>query len=489
MKAVIVMFDSLNRHLLPPYRPDTEAHAPNFARLAQRTATFDRSYVCSMPCMPARRDFHTGRPNFLHNAWGPLEPFDDSVPQMLAEAGVYTHLATDHYHYFEDGGATYHNRYSSYEFFRGQEGDPWIGQVADPQPPENLNGKGRRQDWVNRPHLTPDEKHCQTQTFDAGVSFLDRNHDQDRWMLQVECFDPHEPFTCDPKYREPYPSDYDGPLFDWPAYGPVKESPEQVEEARRNYLALLTKCDESLGRVLDAFDRHNLWDDTLLVVWTDHGFMLGEHNCWAKNWMPLFEEASHTPFFVHDPRCPQADGQRRGALVQPSIDLGPTLLSFFGLERTADMRGHDLGGTVRDDAPVRDAAIWGYHGNRVNLTDGRHVLYRAPLPDKPCYRYTLMPTQMRRFLAGLEEAELHPPFSFTKGMRPLRTRSHSGSAATPDLPADEDLLYDLETDPGQTQPIDDRKIHPRLCARMAELMQEVEAPPEQFERMDLPQPR
>ncbi|MEM1028637.1 MAG: sulfatase, partial [Planctomycetota bacterium] len=314
MKAVVLMYDSLNRHLLPPYAPQTFVHAPNFARLAERSVTFDKSYVCSMPCMPARRDFHTGRPNFLHSGWGPLEPFDDSMPQMLRDAEVYTHLATDHYHYFEDGGATYHNRYSSYEAFRGQEGDPAVGQVADPAVPDHINGKGRRQDWINRAYFNTDSAHPQTLTLDAGVEFLDRNHDQDRWMLQIETFDPHEPFTCDPKYREQYPSDYDGPLFDWPGYHAVKETPEQVEEARRNYAALMTKCDESLGRVLDAFDRHDLWPDTMLIVWTDHGFMLGEHGCWAKNWMPLFEEVSHTPFFVHDPRHPDAAGQRRSAL-------------------------------------------------------------------------------------------------------------------------------------------------------------------------------
>ena len=78
MKAVVVMFDSLNRHLLSPYGCEW-THTPNFKRLAERTVTFDKSYVCSMPCMPARRDFHTGRPNFLHRSWGPLEPFDDSV--------------------------------------------------------------------------------------------------------------------------------------------------------------------------------------------------------------------------------------------------------------------------------------------------------------------------------------------------------------------------------------------------------------------------
>ena len=99
MKAIFVLFDSLNRHMLPPYNPQTWVHAPNFRRLAQRTVQFQRAYVCSMPCMPARREIHTGRPNFLHRSWGPLEPFDDSMPQILKEAGVHTHLSTDHYHY------------------------------------------------------------------------------------------------------------------------------------------------------------------------------------------------------------------------------------------------------------------------------------------------------------------------------------------------------------------------------------------------------
>ena len=122
MKAIMVMFDSLNRHLLPPYGCGW-VRAPNFARLAERTLTFDRCYVGSMPCMPARRELHTGRYNFLHRNWGPIEPFDDSTPELLQRHGVHTHLVSDHYHYWEDGGATYHNRYGTWEGVRGQEGD------------------------------------------------------------------------------------------------------------------------------------------------------------------------------------------------------------------------------------------------------------------------------------------------------------------------------------------------------------------------------
>ncbi|MEU3958158.1 sulfatase-like hydrolase/transferase, partial [Streptomyces achromogenes] len=106
MKAVMVMFDSLNRHMLPPYGGPEWVHAPNFARLAARTVTYDTCYAGSMPCMPARRELHTGRHNFLHRGWGPLEPFDDSMPELLKQNGVHTHLVSDHQHYWEDGGAT-----------------------------------------------------------------------------------------------------------------------------------------------------------------------------------------------------------------------------------------------------------------------------------------------------------------------------------------------------------------------------------------------
>ena len=124
MKAILLLFDSLNRHCLEPYGCDW-THTPNFRRLAERSVRFDRCYAGSLPCMPARRELHTGRYNFLHRSWGPVEPYDDSMPELLKKNGVYTHLISDHQHYWEDGGATYHTRYSSWECVRGQEGDNW----------------------------------------------------------------------------------------------------------------------------------------------------------------------------------------------------------------------------------------------------------------------------------------------------------------------------------------------------------------------------
>ena len=98
MKAIMVMFDSLNRDFLSPYGCDWTI-TPNFRRLAEHSVTFSRSYAGSLPCMPARRELHTGRYNFLHRCWGPVEPFDDSMPEILKAHDVWTHLVSDHYHY------------------------------------------------------------------------------------------------------------------------------------------------------------------------------------------------------------------------------------------------------------------------------------------------------------------------------------------------------------------------------------------------------
>jgi arylsulfatase A-like enzyme len=94
-------------------------------------------------------------------------------------------------------------------------------------------------------------------------------------------------------------------------------------------ISLVSMCDAHLGKVLDLMDELDLWKDTLLIVHTDHGFLLGEHGWWAKIVQPFYNEVAHTPLFIWDPRC-CLKGERRSALVQ-TIDLPATLLEFFGL--------------------------------------------------------------------------------------------------------------------------------------------------------------
>jgi arylsulfatase A-like enzyme len=491
MRAIIVLFDSLNRAYLPCYG-NKRTIAPNFERLSRRAVTFDASFVGSMPCIPARRELHTGRYNFLHREWGPLEPFDDSMPSLLKAAGTYTHLISDHLHYWEDGGATYHTRYSSWEIVRGQEGDHWKGEVREPEIPEVVRvptkqgGHGTsslwRYDWVNRKYIHSEADYPQTKVFNLAQDFIETNAGEDNWLLQIETFDPHEPFMVDDKYLRPYKSDYDGPHYDWPR-GKVQESPNEIEHVRDQYSALVSMCDHSLGRVLDLMDRHDMWKDTLLIVGTDHGFLLSEHGYWGKNLMPYYNEVANTPLFVWDPRY-QKQNERRTSLVQ-LVDWAPTLLDFFGVAAPRDMQGKNLAPVLADDRPVREACLYGVFGGHVNVTDGRYAYMRAPLEEKRevLYNYTLQPMQMTGFLdcERLAAAELHPGYSFTKGCSVLK------------IPARDkykvytfgNLLFDLEADPGQQTPIADPAIERRMLDLMRTLMAENEAPSEQYERLAL----
>lgn len=491
MKAIIVLFDSLNRHMLPPYGGE-RIHAPNFSRLAERAVTFDNNWVGSMPCMPARRDLLTGRYNFLHRSWGPLEPFDDAMPALLREHGVYSHLVSDHYHYWEAGGATYHSQYTTWENVRGQEGDPWKGVVADPDIPEHVHryegyrGQLFRQDWINRQYMNTEESHPQSLTFERGLDFIRTNHGEDRWLLQIEAFDPHEPFFAPQAYRDLYPHDYDGRPFDWPNYARVQETRQEAEHCRSEYSALLSMCDASLGKVLDAMDEHDLWKDTMLIVTTDHGLLLGEHDWWGKSMMPFYNEIARTPLFLWDPRSGRR-GERCGQLTQ-MIDLAPTLLEYFGASATPDMTGIPLTEALRADAErrrSREAVLFGIHGAHVNCTDGRYVYMRAPVrPDNsPLYNYTLMPAHMASLftveeLRGMELAE---PFSFTKGVRTLRIQADSF------VPAHRmgTLLYDIAGDPDQKQPLEDVAAEERMKRRLLSLMEASDAPPEQYVRLGL----
>ena len=499
MKAIMVMYDSLIRDLLEPYGCDW-TKTPNFKRLAERSVKFDQCYVGSMPCIPARRELHTGRANFLHRSWGPLEPYDDSVPEILNKAGIYTHLVSDHQHYWEDGGCTYHTRYSSWDASRGQEGDPWqadlnvkfdrttvfnaTNQILERVP---LYRNWYSIDERNRRYMDVEEKTPQAVTFKGGLQFIDQNHDVDNWFLQVETFDPHEPFYVlkDDRDLYPHPHEFVGDAMDdWPPYAKVSEDEKTVEHVRYVYAALMSKCDRYLGKILDKMDEYGLWEDTMLIVNTDHGFLLGEHGCWGKTAMPMWHEISHTPLFVYDPRFKETAGQTRQELVQ-TVDIAATLLEFFGLPLTKDMEGRPLRQVIESHEPIRDYAVFGYYGSQIDVTDGRYVyMHAAEHPEVQNYEYTLMPTHMRQMFQPeeLQNIQLSEPFSFTKGMRLMKIKAGKSMGDTNSFGS---MLYDRGTDPKETVLIEDPEVTERMKGYIAEFMTENDAPEELFERYGL----
>lgn len=492
MKAIIVFYDSLNKRFLPNYDEECETIAPNFKRLGEHCVTFDNAYVGSMPCMPARRELHTGRHNFLHREWGPLEPFDDSMPEILKQHGVYTHLISDHLHYWEDGGCNYHTRYSSWEIVRGQEGDHWKGHVGDIAIPPCVSvptkqdgtgvASGWKYDWVNRRQIQKEKDYPGVNVFELGCDFIKDNYSEDNWMLQIETFDPHEPFFSPDKYQELYPEEYEGNHFDWPR-GEVKEESEEISHCRNQYRSLMSMCDKNLGTVLDLMDAYDMWKDTMLLVGTDHGFLLAEHGYWGKNQMPYYNEVANTPFFLWDPRY-KIKNQHRSSLVQ-LIDWAPTLLDFFSLSIPKDMQGKPLKDVILNDIPVREEVIYGVFSGHVNISDTHYVYMRASIEgrENELYNYTLMPMYMTRRMPveHLKDMDLCEPLSFSKDCKVLKIKGKDkygvGSFGN--------LLYNIEEDPLQLHPIKDCEMEEVMIQKLLIQMKKNDCPEEQYYRLGL----
>jgi len=488
MKALFIVLDTIRRDYLRAYGNDW-VHTPNIDRLAARGVVFDNHWVGSLPCMPARREFMTGRYNFIYRGWGPIEPYDDVLPRELRRGGIFTHLLTDHDHYFELGGENYHTAFDTWEFFRGQENDPWVSLVDAVALPEHL-GQLRQQNAKNRTRQQREEDFSGPRTAQAAVDWLRANQEADNWFLQVEIFDPHEPFSCTEQYRAMYGDTWDGPLFDWPSYAEVAESPEAVEHARKCYAGLLTMTDHWVGKILDTLDEMGLWEDTLVVFTTDHGTMLAEHGYWMKNHMPLYNEIVRIPLIICPPRG-QGAGGRVDALTQ-TIDVMPTFLDYFGCVAPPHVQGRSLRPAIAGET-IREDAIFGYFGKATNITDGRYVYMRNPVNADagPLHAYTAMPVMGLNAWFPREvhdRVEMGRYFGHTYNL-PLYKIPAAGQV--PQHHADETSyiarhqLFDIIADPRQEAPLADPALEAHFVARIAAHLRACEAPSEQFTRLGI----
>lgn len=519
MRTIFVLFDSLNRLALGAYG-GTGIKTPNFDRFAASSVTFDSHYAGSLPCMPARRDMHTGRLNFMHRPWGPLEPFDNSYAQLLSANGTYSHLISDHLHYFENGGWGYANSFDSWDFIKGQEYDslevmtrPPIDRLREKfdarhYPMEEFSegktitkGNSSKDAWrrsrhaINTKFMKSEDDFPTAKCFARAFDYLSLNQDSDDWFLQLECFDPHEPFTAPERFRAAYQSGYSGKILDWPLYEKVTNSSEEIAEIRGNYAALVAMCDEYFGRLLDWMDHNKAWDNTSLLLTTDHGYLLGEHEWWAKNRMPYYEEISHIPLMIWHPDNKDRAGSRVSDLTQ-TTDLMPTILDIHGIATPDESTAVSMIGPLKGLKGSREQAILGMFAGPICVTDGHYSYYLYPddLTASAPPIYTVMPAHMENLfsIGEMKSAQLSKPFSFTKGVPVLRLQmspdvGESGLDCVSNWEGGSSL-YDLVNDPKQENPILDSVIVDRLKAALTKELYRHDAPVEIYAHYGLPVP-
>lgn len=491
MKVVTLMFDTLRRDVLPQY--GGELDLPNFKRLEEKTITFDNFYASSLPCMPARREMLTGTPNFLHRGWSPIEPFDVCFPEILKENGIYTHLITDHQHYWEDGGATYHNRYSSYEFVRGQEGDLYKAIVNTPssildkfkqlgiEHPQKKNMI--KHDEVNRMYMQEEQDYPQANCVKLGLEFLEENYKADKWYLQVECFDPHEPFYVPDRFKDMVDEKLKYSDYDWPNYESTRNiSRNKVSDGLKNYKALLLMIDEYLGKFLDFFDQNNMWEDTVLILNTDHGFMFGEKEWSGKSCMPVYNEIAHTPFALHIPEYNE-NGHHVDCIAQ-TYDIAETMYDLFEINTNTETFGTSLKELLKNDD--REYGLTGYFGGHLNVFDKEYTYMRgsATVDNMPLEEYTLMPMRMRRIFGknDFENIQLVDGFSMFKGWKVMKMNSKEMFYSPF---ASGNMLFNTENDKLQENCILDDVLEEKYINVCNMFLDKLEAPESQYRRLGL----
>ena len=494
-RAVVLLLDSLNRHLLGAYG-GREFATPNLDRLARRALRFTRHYAGSLPCIPARHDLLCGTLDFLWKPWGSIEIWERPLTAHLRRAGVVTQLISDHPHLFETGGENYHCEFTAWAYERGHESDAWRTR-PDPSwmgAPSYHRGHTPYDD--SRGHFRGEADFPGPRTMTAATRWLDQDAPaHPRFLLLVDEFDPHEPFDTPEPYASLYDPEWRGPHLIWPPYVSGARaagvlSAADARQVRACYGAKLTMIDAWLGCVLDVLDRQRLWDSTAVFLCTDHGHYLGEKDIWGKPAAPVFEPLGHIPLLIAWPGV--APGEIDA--LTTTVDLAATLADLFGVTFDHRTHGRSLAPLIRGESGgVREWLLSGVWGREAHVVTDRYKYARAPRGlNEPLSmwsnRWSTMPVHTYPELRlpmpdGRATLDRMPGSSVPVLRQPFRAGDRLPLWAWGEFSGNH--LYDLVDDPGEERNLAGSAAERDATDALRAALDAVDAPADQLVRLGL----
>ncbi len=351
--VLMIAVDDLDNHL--GCYGDPLVKSPNIDRLARRGVRFDRAY-CQLPlCSPSRTALMTGRRPDSTGVFDLRTHFRTTIPDVVT---LPQHFKNQGY-FVARVGKLYHY---------GVPGDIGTNGLDDPlswTTVRNPKGRDKAEEHLLT-NFTPnrglgsalsylaaegtDEEQTDGMVATEAIQLMEQSQ-SDPFFLAVGFFRPHCPFIAPKKYFDLYPLDE----IALPAHSPgdTTQYPREafftypfnwgLDEAERRkttqaYYATITFMDVQVGRVLDALDRLGLAESTIVVLWSDHGYLLSEHGQWMKQ--SLFEEAARVPMIVAAPGA-RGNGAASGRTVELQ-DVYPTITDWCKVGTPGRVAGHSL---------------------------------------------------------------------------------------------------------------------------------------------------
>jgi iduronate 2-sulfatase len=367
-------------------RPEAAASAsdlirtPNIDRIAARGTTFDRAYCQQAVCSPSRSSLMTGRRPDATQVWDLDTHFRTALPSAVTIGQHFKNRG-----YFVRGmGKIFHGGFDDPPTWSVPWGTPKAPQYVLPeslamQAAGEPDRKGRRRGPAVEAADVPDDTYVDGKTARLAAKTLGELAAKgEPFFLAVGFAKPHLPFVAPKRFWDLYDSaaiyvpaftrlpegapgfvgHTNGELRSYagiPKQGAIPE--DLARRLRHGYYAAVSYMDAQVGVVLDALEASGLADDTVIILWGDHGWQLGEHGLWHKH--TNFELAVRSPLVIAAPG--QGGPGRRTRALAEFIDVFPTLVDLCGLPAPPDLAGVSLRPVLDDpDARVREVAISQY---------------------------------------------------------------------------------------------------------------------------------
>lgn len=421
--VLMICVDDLNDYIHGMGHPD--AKTPNLDRLIKRGVTFSNAQTQSPLCGPSRSALMTGLRPSTTGIYGLISDNDVKNSNEATRNNIFLHQYFKNNGYYTMGaGKVFHNNIPD-----GLMDDqmPRDKGIIGPFPPQKMNYFLGRTDSDWGPYPEQDEEMPDYKVREWAVSKLDKKYTKP-FFLSVGFFRPHVPWHVPQKWYNLYdPEKLHIPPYlktdfdDLPAMALKVESTfmpstewalanNQWRKMLQGYLASISFADHQIGKVLDALDNSPYAKNTIIVLWSDHGFRMGEKNRFAKQC--LWDRATKTPYMFAGPGIPQ--NVKIKAPVE-LFSLYPTLTDLCNLAPNKSIEAKSIYPLIKNprlkwDFPTLTTWGRGNHGIRsgnyhyIRYIDGSEEFYNLEKDPNEWYnkstdpKYATIKLRLKKYL-------------------------------------------------------------------------------------------